>query len=103
MESTLKTKTVDIKSLGQAIEIRELSAKAYIEIAEAKGKKSEVEMHALACLYGVTEWSDETVDDLLQNISVETINEIAPKIYRLSEVAEAKNSDRVPSAVSSTG
>jgi hypothetical protein len=91
MKSYLPTKKVKIKSLGEEIEIKALSAAAHIAISDTKGSGASVAL--LTCKHGVPAWKDESVEDLGANLPMEAVSDIATKIYELSGLDTAKNSE----------
>jgi hypothetical protein len=104
IKDILKRETVTIDLVG-SIEIKELSARAQIEIAEAYRKEKSFDAAFIACKHGVVGWSDSTVEDISSSMPMKVINEIAQRIYKLSgfDEDEEKNLESAPSAVSSFG
>jgi hypothetical protein len=98
----LKRETVTVAPFG-ALELRELSARAQIEIADAYRKDKQFEAAFIACKWGVVAWSDDSVEDISRAMPLHVANEIAGHIYRLSGFHEdaEKNSASALSVVSS--
>ena len=85
----LKTKAVRVESLGEDILVRELSARAQIEIIEAAEKSFEGVF--IAVHYGVPDWADRSIDDLKDQLTLSQATEIAGHVFTLSGVADEKN------------
>jgi hypothetical protein len=97
MQSLLKTAEIEVNGIGK-LKIRELSAKAYFELS---GKTS-TDALAIVCRYGVIDWDGETPDSIAAALPMRMLSEIGLKIYELSGVDAAKNSDPTPSEGSSS-
>lgn len=78
----LKTSTAHIDALGESIAVRELTARAQIEIIEAADRPFEGLF--IACRYGVPAWSDKTVDQLKDELTLAQANEVAAAVFGLS-------------------
>jgi hypothetical protein len=102
MESFLKTATVRIESLDRDLDIRELCAKAQIEILESHRADRSMDTYFIACKYGVPEWESETLEDISMKFSLHVLKEISDAVAKLAGLDEAKNSDSAPSDDSST-
>lgn len=85
----LKEGTVQVDSLNGSIKIRELSARAQIEIIEAQDKPFEGVFIALR--YGVPEWSGRQIDDLKDTLTLTQATELAGHIFALSGTPPEKN------------
>lgn len=102
MESYLKTKTVRVDSLKRDFEIRELSARAQIELIELHREGRTEDSAALVCRYGVVGWDVHSIEEIESNLPAAALMELARSIYELSGVDLEKNFDGVLSADSSS-
>lgn len=87
MKSILKLKKVIVDPFGE-LTLRELHAKAQIELFEAIGKEEGPRSAFLACKYGVVEWETEDLDSLMTAMNISTANGIAKMVYELSGLGE---------------
>jgi hypothetical protein len=97
MQSLLKTTEIEVAGLGK-LKIQELSAKAYFEMQGKPGPDA----LAIVCKYGVLDWNGETVDSVAAAVPMRLLSEIGLKVYELSGVDAAKNSEPTQSDGSSS-
>lgn len=97
----LKRTKVFIRSLGEELVIRQLSAKAQSEIVVAYKGNDQHQAGFIAIKYGVPQWSDLSLDEISNGLSMAQINEINDAIAALSEI-EPKNSESAPTESSSS-
>jgi len=97
--SYLKQEEVRISSLGDFLTIRQLPARAQIEMIEAQDKPFEGLF--IACKHGVVAWHERSLDDIKDSITLEQASEISAAVFALSGV-ESKNSESDPSEGSSS-
>ena len=102
MESFLKTDKVRIESLGRDFEIKELSARAQIELIELNREGRAEDSAAVVCRYGVVGWEQETIESIESGLPPKALTEIARAIYELSGVDLTKNSVGAPNEDSSS-
>lgn len=99
MKSQLKTKKFESHSLGRTVNIREMSAKGQAALMDAKEQGlSNIESAAHVVKHGVPEFSKESVESLLENMSLDMIMELSTAVLDLSGTGEpvgtrAKNSE----------
>jgi hypothetical protein len=96
VQSLFKTELVSFD--GVALTVRELSAADHIEISG----KPPGDVAPVLCKACVAEWADETVETLVANVPARLMLDIAARVFRLSGIDEAKNSERTTSAGSSS-
>jgi hypothetical protein len=92
MESFLKTDKVRIESLGREFDIRELSARAQIELIELGREGRAEDSAAVVCRYGVVGWEQETPEAIESSLPPKALTDLARAIYKLSGVDLSKNS-----------
>ena len=98
----LKRKVVRIESLNDEIEIRQLSAKAQAEIIVAyRDEAHRYRAGFIAAKYGVPAWSDMSIDEISDALTMIQLNEINDAISELSGIDE-KNSVSTQSDSSSS-
>lgn len=98
----LKTKSVEIQSLGKTIEIRELNAKAEHEMILAHNAGEPVRAAAVSVKYGWPgEVSEMSVDQIMEEFPRRIITEISEAVLGFSG-EQAKNSESTPGDGSST-
>jgi hypothetical protein len=78
MRSYLKTATVHIASLGESLEVRQLSAAQAAEVIAAKNDPARAS--AIAIKHGVPAWCDETAETIAGSLSFEQMHEIQTAI-----------------------
>ncbi len=82
----LKRETVEIKNLGKSIELRELNGKAQAEVMQAHGDGDVVKVSAVIVKYGVTEFDEKTVDEVMEMLPLRTLTEISDAVTKLSDI-----------------
>lgn len=96
MQSFFKTEKVTVD--GVELTIKELSVKDHLDYADLpKGDKA-----ATICVRCVSEWQNETPDTINANVPARVLGEVMQHIFRLSGLADPKNSEATPGAGSST-
>ncbi len=101
MKDYLKTKTVELKTIGDSLVIKQLSHAATAEFL-AMGR-DETTRHMAGCValkYGVPDWKDMTPEDISGMLSPEQVDEIVGAIFDLGGLA--KNSESIPTDSSSS-
>jgi hypothetical protein len=96
--SYLNEKAVEIESLGETVEIRELPATAQLQIMESQDVPFEGMF--IACKYGVKAWVDKPLDEIKDMLSLRQVGEISSAVLELSGFDE-KNFESDPSEDSS--
>lgn len=98
----LKTKSVNIESIGKALTIRQLSAKGAAEFSRIyEDVKTRHLAGAVICKYGVPDWSALEAEEISASLTVPQIDEISKAIHELSQ-ADVKNSASTPQENSSS-
>lgn len=93
MKSELKTKRFKSKALGRVVELRELSGLGQIEVTDAsQAGASNLMVAAITCKHCVIEWREESAEDIAENTTMATLDELTEAIIELSGVRAAKNS-----------
>lgn len=96
MQSFFKTEQVTVD--GVQLTIKELSAKDHLDFAELPaGEKA-----ATICSRCVAEWRGESSQSINDNVPARVLAIVMEHIFRLSGLAEPKNSEATPVAGSST-
>jgi hypothetical protein len=98
--ANLREKDIQIESLGCSLRIRELTARAHIEMIQSTG---EFDSMFIAMKHGVPAWADKSIDDLKDELSMRQAMEVSRPILELSGVPIGKNSESDPDAASFSG
>lgn len=90
--SYLKTGKALIESINETIELVELNALGQREMMEAHTKGDMFAATASVVKYGTRKWRDMTVEEIMSDLPLTAIQEIAEKVTNLSGLDDEKNS-----------
>jgi hypothetical protein len=93
MKSYLKTGELTVESLGETLQIRELSARAQIAFLELHRAGKSDQTAALVAKHGVPAWADETIEDIENSVPARALNEIAVAVFGLSNIVMPNDAD----------
>ena len=93
----LKSKTVEIKSIGESLVLKQLSYGAWHEIIHEEDTHKSM---AMMCQRGVPDWKDKPIEEIAGMLNPEQVKEISEAIQDLGGIP--KNSDSTPSDDSSS-
>jgi len=97
-----KRKVVHFESLGQSLELRQLSHAATAEMAAAhKADPGKQLFPVIAAKHGVIEWEALSTDEIASALTVDQLAEVSRAILDLSGV-DQKNSESTPTDSSSS-
>ena len=95
MKSYLRTQEIDAGELGEKVTIREMSAQAQIAIAEAARDENpdQLRIAGMTVKYCIAEFQTFDVDEILANLSIAALTELAEAVADFSNLSAAKNSN----------
>lgn len=100
--SYLKCGKEYIESLDETIELVQLNALGQMKMMEAHKQENMFEATAIVVKYGTKKWRDKSVEEIMEELPLWSIQEIAEKVTSLSGMDEEKNSESDPRESSST-
>jgi hypothetical protein len=101
MKSYLKTKHIEVEGIDEALQIRELSTRAQVEIMELHRAGSATHTAGLICKLCVVEWGEESVESIEGAVPPNALGEIAKAVYELSGItlADVPQDDKKNSSI----
>ena len=97
---TLKQDRVKFERSGLELTLRELNAKAMLQIHEKSDMQS---VWGVVAKHGVVEWAEYSVDEIEAAVGAITLQEIGHAIYKLTGMDLGKNSEPGQSGGSASG